>query len=388
MTEIPVEHGLAAIFTANRGVCRCCRRHLLGNANADFLAALKLFHSFTHLIALALVAAACLAWPSPAAAFSGAWSSQVGRDADLAGSSLLLRVRVVCSRERHGDVITTHFCADGHVCLSGGKCGPGAAMKREMERRLEALKAEMKRNQDEIERRRRAAEEAARRLAVPPQQPAARPSASQGGDPCSDITGTGGGSGPSNCTQSNGMPRNLPGQVSRSPSNSPAAPAPRHVVVVAPPQCNMCDVLKSVGEVLPDLAEKLDKIKPEAIGDVEPPLFDGGPNTLHPYLPRRPLTPVTESDDPLDTLEDIASNAKALKDFTEKNKEPEEYGEICQDGFLEASWKAFRAKDSSYGEKAKAARDSLKKCWKAAVKHIEDTITNGGADPNAASEDK
>lgn len=381
MTEVSVERGLATNFTANVGVYRLRRRRLLGNVNADTLVALKHFHFFIHLIGLALVAATYLAWPSPAAAFPGGWSSSVGHDANLAGSSLLLRVNVICSRERHGNVTTTHFCKDGYVCVSGGKCDPGAAMKREMEQRLEALKAEMKRNLDEIERRRRNAEEAARRLATPSQQPASRQSA-----PCSDITGTGGASGSSNCTQSNGIPQNLQGQINRPPSNLQAGP--RQVVVLAPPQCNMCDVLKSVGEVLPDLAEKLDKIKPEAINDVEGPLFDGGPNTLHPYLPRRPLAPVTAPEDPIDNIEGLVNDAKALRDLTDKAKDPEDYAEKCQDGFLDSSWKAFRAKDGSYGEKAKAARDSLKKCWKEAFKHIEDTITNGGVDPNAASEDK
>ena len=152
----------------------------------------------------------------------------------------------------------------------------------------------------------------------------------------------------------------------------------------------MCDALKTVGEVLPDLAEKLKDIKPETISDVEPPLFDGGPNTLRPYLPRRPLVPVTRLHDPLDTINDvkeIASGFKALSDLADKKNEPEDYAQTCQDGYLDASWKAFTAKEGSYGEKAKAAKDSLKNCWKAAVKHIEERLAGPGIDPDVSFED-
>jgi hypothetical protein len=152
----------------------------------------------------------------------------------------------------------------------------------------------------------------------------------------------------------------------------------------------MCDVLKTVGEVLPDLAEKLDSIKTETINDVEPPLYDGGPNTLRPFLPRRPLAPITTPDDPLDAIndmKDMASNAQALSDLADKNKEADDYAQTCRNGFADAAWKAFTAKEGSYAEKAKAAKDSLKQCWKASVKHIEDTIASGGVDPDASLED-
>ena len=207
---------------------------------------------------------------------------------------------------------------------------------------------------------------------------------------CSDITGTGGGPGPTNCMQNNGIPPNLQRQINQSQASLQGGPTPPRVVVLPPPQCNMCDVLKTVGEVLPDFAEKLDNIKMETINDVEPPLFDGGPNTLHPFLPPTPLAPVTDQQDPLDAIndmKDLASNAKALSDLTGKDKEPEDYAQKCQDGFLDAAWKAFTAKDGSYAQKAKAARDSLKECWKAAAKHIEDTLTNGGVHSDSSSGD-
>jgi hypothetical protein len=152
----------------------------------------------------------------------------------------------------------------------------------------------------------------------------------------------------------------------------------------------MCEVLRSVGEVLPDLAEKLDNIKPEAISDVELPLYNGGPNTFHPYLPRRPLPLPSEPESPLAVIndaKDLASDWKTLSDLTDKNKEPEDYAAACRNGFLDAAWKAFTASEGSYREKAKAAKDSLKQCWKAAAKHITETIADGGIDFNPSSED-
>jgi hypothetical protein len=151
----------------------------------------------------------------------------------------------------------------------------------------------------------------------------------------------------------------------------------------------MCDVLRTVGEGLPDFAERLDNIKLETISDTNLPLLDGGPNTLHPYLPPGPLAPVTKSHDPLDAIDDIkdiANDAKALNDLRGKNKEAEDYAEKCEDGFLDAAWKAFTANDGSYFKKAKAAKESIKNCLKAAAKHIESTLANGGIDTDPLSE--
>ena len=116
-------------------------------------------------IAAILVGAAFLGLPAPAAALSGVWRPQPG------STSLLLRVRVVCSRERHGNVTTTHYCNDGYQCLAGGKCGPGPAMRREIQRKLDNLNAAMKRNLEAAEAARRRVEDeaaAARRAAQPP----------------------------------------------------------------------------------------------------------------------------------------------------------------------------------------------------------------------------
>ena len=116
-------------------------------------------------IAAILVGAAFLGLPAPAAALSGGWRPQPG------STSLLLRVRVVCSRERHGNVTTTHYCNDGYQCLAGGKCGPGPAMRREIQRKLDDLNAAMKRNLEAAEAARRRMEDeaaAARRAAQPP----------------------------------------------------------------------------------------------------------------------------------------------------------------------------------------------------------------------------
>ena len=231
-----------------------------------------------------------------------------------------------------------------------------------------------------------------------PQQQAAAPqssSAPQQSADCSTITGLGDGAGPTNCGPSSGVPANVQAQMAQAqpPAQAqaePAAPSPRRAVVLALTQCKMCDVLKSVGEVLPDLAEKLNDIKAETIIDAEPPLFDGGPNTVRPFLPRRPLAPVSALEDPvknLDDIKDITSDIKELSELAEKNKEPEDYAEKCRDGFLDAAWKAFTASEGSYVGKAKAAKESVTKCIKAAVKHIKDTIANGGVDPAASSED-
>jgi hypothetical protein len=158
---------------------------------------------------------------------------------------------------------------------------------------------------------------------------------------CSDITGLGGGSGPSNCAPSSGVPPNIQPQINQP---QPNMNAPSHVVVLPAPQCRMCDVLTSVGEVLPEFAEKLSNIKLETIVDAEPPLFDGGPNTLHPFLPRRPLAPVSEAEDPVDFLaamKDLADSSKALSDLIEENNEPEDYAKHCQETFLDTAWKTF-----------------------------------------------
>jgi hypothetical protein len=228
----------------------------------------------------------------------------------------------------------------------------------------------------------------------PPARPQQLPVAAAGPSTnCSTITGSGmSGPGPANC--GTGGSFNTTGASSptanQAPQQSTTSNQPPRLVVLSPPQCSMCDVLKTVGEVLPDLAEKLKSIGPEAINEVEPPLFDGGPNTLHPFLPRGPLVPVTEPQTLPETIEavkGVADDFKALGDLTDKDKEAEDYAQACQDGFLDAAWKAFTAKDGGYREKAKAAEDSLKKCWKAAIKHIEDTVANGGVDANVPLED-
>ena len=111
-------------------------------------------------IAAILVGAAFLGLPAPAAALSGGWRPQPG------STSLLLRVRVVCSRERHGNVTTTHYCNDGYQCLAGGKCGPGPAMRREIQRKLDDLNAAMKRNLEAAEAARRRSGGRSRRRAA------------------------------------------------------------------------------------------------------------------------------------------------------------------------------------------------------------------------------
>jgi hypothetical protein len=208
--------------------------------------------------------------------------------------------------------------------------------------------------------------------------PAATTPSSSGS--CSDITGTGGGPGRSNCTPSNGVPPNIQSEINQAQSNTNAPPPP-HVVVMPPPQCSGCDALITVGELVPDLAEKLNNIRPETINDVEPPRFDGGPNTLHPFLPRSPLAPVSEPEDPvqfIDEMKDIANKSKALSDLADKNNEPEDYAKNCQDKYLDGAWKAFTAKDGSYGERAKAAMDSFWGCLKKTFKYMEDTLSKGG----------
>src|SRR5579863_1903266 len=160
-----------------------------------------------HLMMPALVTILCLALPMPAAALSGLWRPQPG------SLSLLSRVRVVCSRERHGNVITTHFCNDGYECLPGGKCGPGPAMRRQIEQRIKALNEAIERNRREAE----AAAEAARRRA----EEAARPPApaSQAGVPAQAA--------PSSHIRTSLPPP--PGSRAASVQGTPLQAAPSHI---------------------------------------------------------------------------------------------------------------------------------------------------------------
>lgn len=259
------------------------------------------------------------------------------------------------------------YCEAGSVCTAGNQCKTAAAAEQDQQ-------------------------EAHRRLSQPSLPPAPRvvqgrlsqPSLPPSPSSCSDITGTGGGSAPSNCVQSLRGPVNIQTQITQL---QPVSPSPPKVVVVPLPvvQCNLCEVASAAL----DLAEKLNNLGPESIPDPEAPLFNGGPSTLRPYLSSRPLPTVTEPDDPfdeLDKMKDIADDTEALSDLADQAKGPDDYAQKCEDSFLGAAWKAFTAKEGSYREKAKAAEDSLKTCWKVAFKHIEDTIANGGEDPNASSE--
>ncbi len=208
---------------------------------------------------------------------------------------------------------------------------------------------------------------------------------SQNSSGCSTITGLPGEDNSAPCPQHNGSVHPPTRTAVNTPPAAGGVAPSRPVAALSLPPCEMCDVLTAAGEILPDLAQKLDHIKPEIINDVEGPLYDGGPNTLHPYLPRRALVPVSQPETPLDTIKemkDIASNFKDMSDAIDTNKEPEDYAQTCQNSFLDAAWKAFTAKEGSYREKAKAAKDSLKTCWKAALKHIEETVANGGIDPD------
>lgn len=160
-----------------------------------------------------LVTILCLLSTGPAAALSGGWRPQPG------SWSLLSRVRVVCSRERHGNVITTHFCNDGYECLPGGKCGPGPAMRREIEGRIKALNEAIERNRREAE----AAAEAARRRA----EEAARPPAPAGGQAAVPQV-----SPPSHIRTTLPPP---PGNRAASVQGSPIQAAPSHIRTSLPP---------------------------------------------------------------------------------------------------------------------------------------------------------
>jgi hypothetical protein len=313
-------------------------------------------------------------------------------------------------------VLSDRYCGGGRFCREGWYCSGGGCRSRAADaeaeaarRRQQALEEERRRLEDEARRQaeeqrlneerrradaeRRAADE--KRKAQAAAERARNNSAAAKATPCSTITGPGMTSG-GPCPPTNQKPATAnqkfdAAKASPAPTRS-GAPSPRYprVVVLSPPQCRMCDVLKTMGEVVPDLAEKLNGLKYEAINDAEPPLFDGGPNTLRPYLPRRPLAPVTGSHEPLEAItdmKDIASGIKALSDLADKTKEADDYAQVCQDDFIDAAWTAFTAKEGSYFEKTKAARDSLKNCWKEAVKHIEDTLTKGMVDPATPLED-
>jgi hypothetical protein len=290
-----------------------------------------------------------------------------------------------------------HYCNPGYSCGAGNRCTSDAE---EAERRanMAAAKARAEEENAEADHQRLLKEVAQENEKA---RQAAAPAAQQTNQGCSDITGLGpsSGSAPTNCSTQGPSPGTPPPPNVQVPINQPnqqkvaaaSPPPPPRVVVLPPPQCTMCDVLRSVGELLPDLAEKLDNIKPETITDAEPLPFDGGPTTQPPFLPRDRLVPVVaEQDPPLDAddMKNIADEAQTLSDLADKNKESEDYAENCRNGFVDAAWKAFTAKDGSYGEKAKAARDSLKECWKAAAKHIEDTLANGGIDSDSFSGDK
>jgi hypothetical protein len=207
--------------------------------------------------------------------------------------------------------------------------------------------------------------------------------------PCQDLTG------PSGCQNSGGLTPGLRGGVPPTVQNQigqtqPSAPAPLRMVVLPPSCTGTCDVFRALGEVLPDFAEKLENLNFDGLPEVEPPVFGGGPNTLHPFLPNRPLAPTTLPVEPMDEINnaiDLANDVKTLADLTNQSNEPEDYAKNCQDGFISAAWKAFTSGEGSYREKAKAAKDSVKQCIHDAIKHIEDTIANGGDDPTASSED-
>jgi len=158
---------------------------------------------------------------------------------------------------------------------------------------------------------------------------------------------------------------------------APAAAFPR-IMLLPPPRCKFCGTLVSVGELVPDLAEKLRGIEFETVGEPpELPLFDGGPNTLRPYLPRRPLAAVSKLDDPIEffeELKDASDNYKSVRELMDKPEQADEFDKQCRNSFVDAGWKSFRAKEGDYSEKMKAARDSLKNCWKAAGEKIVEAL--------------
>jgi hypothetical protein len=206
---------------------------------------------------------------------------------------------------------------------------------------------------------------------------------------CSTITGLPGGDSSAPCPQPGGSVIPLPPARGGASAPPAAAPARPRVVLLPPPSCSMCNVLITVGEVLPDLAEKLNNIKPETINDVGPLLYDGGARTLT-VVPRRALAPITEAVDPLqqiDDIKDIADNLETLSDLAGKDKEPTDYAQACRGQFVDAAWKSFTSKDGGYYEKAKAASDSLINCWREAFKHIGDAVAKPVIDPDVSFED-
>jgi hypothetical protein len=324
-------------------------------------------------------------------------------------------------------VLSDRYCGGGRFCREGWYCSGGGCRSRAADaeaeaarRRQQALEDERRRLEDEARRRadeqrlneerrraeakQRAAEE--KRKADAAADRARRNSTAAKASPCSTITGPGMTSGgPCPPTVKKPTTANQKFDAARAPRvptpGTPRVVVPKtpRVVVLSPPQCIGCDFLKAAGEVLPDFGERLDGIEYEEIK--EPPPFDRGANTPPPLLPRRLPAAVTKARDAhealkaidglLETiddmdLKDIADRFETLSDLLgDKPKEGGDYAKECRSGFIDAAWIAI--KEDSYFEKVKAAKDSLKNCWKATVKHIKDTLTRGLVDPATSLED-
>ena len=290
-------------------------------------------------------------------------------------------------------VTSERYCGNGKYCSEGSYCSGGGCRSHaadDAERSYRAAQDALRLLQEAQQEEQRQAEEKARAEREAAAQRDRNSSSGNSGN-CSGISGLGLSSG-TPCPNQNSGTNVIQSSPPLKPQSVGGTSAPRtqppRTVSLSPPTCNTCDVLRSVGEILPDLAEKLDNLKTESIKDVEWNRFDGGPNTLRPFLPRGPLSPTSKAPNPLEeinTLKELSGDLKELSELTEKNKEPEDYAEICQNSYLDASWKAFTSHEGSYLEKAKAGREALKKCWDAAKKHIKDTVA-GAFKPDAAEE--
>jgi hypothetical protein len=118
------------------------------------------------LIPCVFALAACFAGPAPAVAFPAAPRLQ----ADQPGSSLLLRIMVICKQERIGNTIHTGYCPDGYLCRrktdkekadgktdAEFKCEPGPEVRRQQQKKAEeewarSHKLEVERGHAETER--------------------------------------------------------------------------------------------------------------------------------------------------------------------------------------------------------------------------------------------
>ena len=221
-------------------------------------------------------------------------------------------------------------------------------------------------------------EQAAAHPAVP--APARQP---QQSGACSDITGSGGGSGPSNCQPSTSVPPNVQAQINQTQSNRTAdIKAPQNT---SPPSKG--EALESLRDLMPDLGRLLDATA-DAVNSPNIPPPDQWTNVSTPPLAAKPSPPRTDPSrsEPKPSQNDQPNAPTMTADAPPEQTSPiqdspdDDYAAICKSESVKNGLKSLKQdfeaaqKDEQGRFGIKFFREKLKLQWATLKKCVRDPM--------------